>query len=956
MSFAPEQAVAELGQCVARMVPQLLDQLAALRSDHPTTTLLPPSDVFAQLAPLASSDDVKRAFALIPPSTAGDADAAAQTDEGLARLRNLCVEVGSNQLRDVVYQAATPPTDPAQPATAGVGGSAQPLPQQLADDSLRSIVDRLDVVLALALQGLVDTALPLTLVEELLELNTIPTCSQLFAYIESRVKQLTVDLHPMRGKGLVLLRLCNELLRRLSKPSHKHTVFAGRILSLLAAVFPLGERSGVNLRGDFNVENRTILEDQPAHDDRDGHAEGSKKVDGGGDGADEKGDDDDDKAAAIRPDAQMYELFWSMQRFFSNPPLLMGLQDTSRQSSRTATPAPPAGSNDGGNPTPSEEDPAPDGAKGPMSELRISTKRILALFAAVAKRERELAGAAAAENANAANQSGGAKANGSNGKAANGTQKPAQLAIGYRAGQDTGDSATLASDEGTDSGDGPRKRERYEPDIKDGVRVSKTAKTEDDADGDAEMASASDDAEDRARAADLFFPKFLTGRRLLEYEIRDASFRRHILVQYLILFQYLLSFTPVAREKWKDWKNRNLQGMFVLEEADEQWVRKVWKEVVLLLRDIPPNGRAFLDATLEVLKREANWIRWKADSCPSIEKPPLSPDQIAAFASARASLLRPPRPYSHPLGTAALSELWAEGFPPPVPGTRRVENDEGVYVDVATDGLEELEFLPPVPTLSHYHGMIKREEMKLNMRRRQLGIVIDTDAAAAGPAKMSAEDADKESKDAKCQSIRETMQSLAWRALRVASDQHLHLFKQMKEPENISALMKAIDDERNPPPPPKAKSVEAGEADDEAKKEGGEDVKESGEEAESKAEAGTEAETAPAHEDVEAKERAAADDEAATEAAAAAVAVPVSVPEVPQSPAPAGAATEDEIESKQPPTRGSDEAAVDASKDVDAAAVDAELGVVEEGAVKEVGSSEVSAAVEDVEMASADKA
>lgn len=57
---------------------------------------------------------------------------------------------------------------------------------------------------------------------------------------------------PGKGKGLILLRMCNELLRRLSKETS--TVFCGRILMFLANSFPLGERSGVNLRGDFNTD------------------------------------------------------------------------------------------------------------------------------------------------------------------------------------------------------------------------------------------------------------------------------------------------------------------------------------------------------------------------------------------------------------------------------------------------------------------------------------------------------------------------------------------------------------------------------------------------------------------------------------------------------------------------------------------------------------------------------
>lgn len=56
---------------------------------------------------------------------------------------------------------------------------------------------------------------------------------------------------PGRGKGLILLRLCNKLLRRLS--AETNNVFCGRILMFLANSFPLGERSGVNLRGDFNT-------------------------------------------------------------------------------------------------------------------------------------------------------------------------------------------------------------------------------------------------------------------------------------------------------------------------------------------------------------------------------------------------------------------------------------------------------------------------------------------------------------------------------------------------------------------------------------------------------------------------------------------------------------------------------------------------------------------------------
>jgi THO complex subunit 1 len=60
---------------------------------------------------------------------------------------------------------------------------------------------------------------------------------------------------PDRGKGLIFLRMQNNLLRRLSKSLH--TVFCGRILCFLSSVFPIAEKSGVNLRGAFNSGNIT---------------------------------------------------------------------------------------------------------------------------------------------------------------------------------------------------------------------------------------------------------------------------------------------------------------------------------------------------------------------------------------------------------------------------------------------------------------------------------------------------------------------------------------------------------------------------------------------------------------------------------------------------------------------------------------------------------------------------
>ncbi|OUM63683.1 hypothetical protein PIROE2DRAFT_43250, partial [Piromyces sp. E2] len=87
-----------------------------------------------------------------------------------------------------------------------------------------------------------DPSLPFTLIEDILEVVIIDESEKIFDYLEERVDRLTVNMLPTKGKGLILLRFCNELLRRVSKT--ENTVLCGKILMFLASVFPLTERSG----------------------------------------------------------------------------------------------------------------------------------------------------------------------------------------------------------------------------------------------------------------------------------------------------------------------------------------------------------------------------------------------------------------------------------------------------------------------------------------------------------------------------------------------------------------------------------------------------------------------------------------------------------------------------------------------------------------------------------------
>ncbi len=94
---------------------------------------------------------------------------------------------------------------------------------------------------------------------------------------------LTSEVLFMYGKTL-LLRLCNSLLRRLSRVCD--TEVCGRIKMFLAASFPINERSAINLTGRHNTDNITMYEK-----DSDSYTLSAKAATG--DVADVSGDDAD---------------------------------------------------------------------------------------------------------------------------------------------------------------------------------------------------------------------------------------------------------------------------------------------------------------------------------------------------------------------------------------------------------------------------------------------------------------------------------------------------------------------------------------------------------------------------------------------------------------------------------------------------------------------------------------
>ncbi|XP_077220364.1 nuclear matrix protein-like protein isoform X2 [Tasmannia lanceolata] len=142
----------------------------------------------------------------------------------------------------------------------------------------------LDIVLYLCERGHVEGGMIFQLLEDLTEMSTMRDCKEVFGYIES--KQDILGKQELFGRGkLVMLRTCNQLLRRLSKAND--VVFCGRILMFLAHFFPLSERSAVNIKGVFNTPNETKYEK--------------------------------DAPYGISVDFNFYKTFWSLQEHFCNP-------------------------------------------------------------------------------------------------------------------------------------------------------------------------------------------------------------------------------------------------------------------------------------------------------------------------------------------------------------------------------------------------------------------------------------------------------------------------------------------------------------------------------------------------------------------------------------------------------------------------------------------------------------
>ncbi|OBT83198.1 hypothetical protein VE02_09148 [Pseudogymnoascus sp. 03VT05] len=485
----------------------------------------------------------------------------------------------------------------------------------------------LDIVSTLSDDGQCDPALLFWLIEELLDSQTIAGCRKILDYLESRRERIIEK--DFAGKKLAILRSCNELLRRLSRA--EDTAFCGRVFIFMFQSFPLGDKSSVNLRGEYHVENVTTFDQIPAKGEVQGdqmEVDAAVKPTPTGPAADTPNEEARKVTFNAGSTAQseqplssddLYPIFWSLQQSFSQP---KGLFDTQR-----------------------------------FKEFKEGLNSTITAFRSV------------------------------------------QNESNHR---------------------GPSKS------VDDENRGTKRKRGQDDDD-----------------LAHIFNPKYLTSRDLFELEIKDLSFRRHILVQALIIMDFLTSLGSKAKENQATTTKQNLSVMYqdqILSDDDVKWAVDTKKSIADYLKQ-GHDGPFFYRMVETVLSRDKHWVRWKIESCPSIERPAVTPEEYLSAKATAKKITTNKRLRPKPMGSLELGFLSeADG----IIGMERLK-DPSRY---------------SLPPLASFKDKIALDDMEIDMPTNDN----TKEAAIYGKA------------------------SKTWRALRVASKTKLAAFDKIEDAEKIDYI------------------------------------------------------------------------------------------------------------------------------------------------------------------------
>ena len=252
--------------------------------------------------------------------------------------------------------------------------------------------------------------------------------------------------------------------------------------------------------------------------------------------------------------------------------------------------------------------------------------------------------------------------------------------------------------------------------------------------------------DEEENAVSSYNPKYLTNRDLFELEIRDLAFRRHVLVQALILTEFLLAQTPKAKARLQSLKNKNVIYDFALDEPGVEWASRVRAEIAGYLQQ-GPEGKFYYRMVDTVLARDKNWVHWKAENCPPFQRPAVASDEFVTVRGEAQRATVPRRLRGAPMGALDLGFL--------------ADQDSAAALERLKD--PERSEVPELKTF----------ERPLADCHFEVDLVND--------------EAEKErAKDARA--------STQWRALRVASKSRLAAFEPLDEEGQMKALFAAPKD------------------------------------------------------------------------------------------------------------------------------------------------------------------
>lgn len=245
-----------------------------------------------------------------------------------------------------------------------------------------------------------------------------------------------------------------------------------------------------------------------------------------------------------------------------------------------------------------------------------------------------------------------------------------------------------------------------------------------------------------------FNPKYLTSRDLFDLEISDLAFRRHILVQALILVDFLLSLTTKAKKKLGQTSNKSVLYAYTLSEENTTWAHGMRNEIAKYLQQ-GPEGKFYYRMVDTVVSRDKNWVHWKAEGCPAIQREPVSAENYAEAEKGAAKACANKRIRAVPMGALDLSFLSDGGD---VNGMEKLKDPERYSI----------------PTAESFQRPIADDDFEIEMARTDEEKRSATDARA----------------------------SKLWRTLRIASKSKLNLFDKIDDGNNLKALFEMDQDER----------------------------------------------------------------------------------------------------------------------------------------------------------------